>query len=80
MTVLVIFLLLVIGALSVSLLGRVSRADQEYPLDPEHLQRAAVELHRIRRRREGAELRQGQRQEAMRAKREIAEALEDDRK
>lgn len=50
------------------------------PPDPEHLQRAAVELHRIRRQREGAELRHQQRRDAVRLRREIAEALEDDRK
>lgn len=49
------------------------------PPDPERLQKAAIELHRIRRRREGAELRHQQRQGAVRVKREIAEALESDR-
>lgn len=49
------------------------------PPDPEYLQRASIEMYRIRRRREGAELRHHQRTEAVRVKREIAEALEDDR-
>jgi hypothetical protein len=49
------------------------------PPDPEHLQRAAIELHRIRRQREGAELRFYQGREAAQVKREIAEALENRR-
>lgn len=48
------------------------------PPDPEHLQKAAVELHRIRRQREAAELRHQQRQEAVQVGREIAEALDHD--
>jgi hypothetical protein len=46
------------------------------PPNPEHLQKAAVELHRIRRQREKAELQHHQRREVVRVKREIAEALE----
>jgi hypothetical protein len=79
MTVLVILLVVVICSLTAYLLGRVNtpeRPSRESLPDPEHLQRAAVELYRIRRQRESSELHHQQRQEVTRLKREIAEALE----
>lgn len=47
------------------------------PVDPETLTQAAIELHRIRRRIDAADLKHRQRRDAVRLKREIAEALED---
>jgi hypothetical protein len=53
-------------------------AREEPPPDPEKVVQAAVELHRIRRRLETADLKTRQRRDAARLKREIAEALEDE--
>lgn len=77
MTVLVVLLLLMVCGL----LGYLLRQSNEYapPPDPETVAETALELHRIRRRLEAADLKQRQRRDATRFKRELADALEDDR-
>lgn len=74
--VLLLMMLLAVGLI----LRRPHRPpSHQPPPDPDHLQRAAVELHRIRRQREGAEVRHQQRRGAAQVKREIAEVLESER-
>ncbi len=50
----------------------------ERPLDPAAATRAAIDLHAIRRRIDVELMKREQRQNATRARREIAEALDDD--
>jgi membrane protein involved in colicin uptake len=53
-------------------------SSDQAPPDPEKVVQAAVELHRIRRRLDLADLRHRQRRDAAQLKREIADALDDD--
>jgi hypothetical protein len=77
MTVLVVFLLLIVCGLVGYLLKQSSESEGAAPPDPETTMKAALELHRIRRRLEVAELKHVQRREATRLKRELAEILDD---
>jgi hypothetical protein len=79
MTAVLIVLVLLIGALLGYLIWRSSEElPDESPVDPEKAMQAAVELHRIRRRLDVADLRHREWRDARRLKREIGEALEDE--
>lgn len=68
---------LVVGAL-LALAIRREWQDDEKPLDPEAATRAAIALHRIHRRVDVVMTKREQRQAATQARREIAEALDDE--
>lgn len=68
---------LLVGAV-VALVIRREWQDDDQPLDPEAVTRAAIELHRIRRRIDVVMTKQEQRQAGVQARREIAEALDAD--
>jgi hypothetical protein len=76
MTVLAVFLLMLVFGLVGYLLRQSGEGDAAVPPDPEALRKAAVELHRIHRRLEAADLKQRQRRDAARFKRDLAEALD----
>lgn len=79
MTAVLIGLVLVIGGLVGYLLWLSSEEPSESPpVDPEKAAQAAVELHRIRRCLDVADLKHRQRREARRLKREIAETFDDE--
>lgn len=77
MTVLVVFLLLLVFGLVGYLLRQSSEGVSAAPPDPEAVQKAALELHRIHCRLEAADLKQRQRRDAARFKRDLAEALDE---
>lgn len=76
MIVLLILILLVLAGL-VGYLVHQSSPPSPPPLDPEKVMQAAVDLHRIRRRLDVADLKHQQRRDALRLKRELAESAED---
>lgn len=80
MTLIVIFLLLAVAFL----VGYLARQSSETPMptdiDPEQAMKAAVELHRIRRRFDVARTKSEQRSAAASVRREIAKALKDEDK
>jgi hypothetical protein len=74
----VVLFLLVVVAIGLIIYVHSDPPASPKPPDPEYLNRAAVELHRIRRRREAADLKHRQRRDAARLGREIAEALDEE--
>jgi hypothetical protein len=76
MTLLALVLLLGVLVGLIAFTRRAPRA--EIPTDPEAALRAAIELHRIGRKLDGAWLKSQQRQDATRLRRDIGEALDDD--
>ncbi|MBS1862353.1 MAG: hypothetical protein JSS68_11660 [Actinobacteria bacterium] len=72
--------LVVLAVVVIGLMVWLSSEPPMPPPDPEHLRRAAVELHRIRRQRQASELRHQSHRDAVRVKRDIAEALDDERR
>lgn len=76
MTAIAVTLILVIGGLVGYLIWRTSELDAPPKVDPEQAVKAAVELHKIRRRLDVAWTKSEQRREGAALRREIAEALE----
>ncbi len=78
MTFAVIILVLYVGWVAVSLIRR-SRAQRVHrEINPEQAMKAAVELHRIRRRLDGARIKSEQRSAGVRLRREIGELLKEE--
>jgi hypothetical protein len=77
MTVLVVVLLIFAAALIGYLLRQASEQPPALPPDPEAVQKAALELHRIRTRFDVAWTKTEQRSDSARLRREIAEAMKD---
>jgi hypothetical protein len=71
------FILVLLVAVAVGLIVWTHIEPPTPEPDPETITQTAIELHRIRRRIDAADLKQRQRRDAVRLKREIAEALED---
>lgn len=78
MTVLLILLLLVIVGFLGYLIRESCEPPDDAPSDPEAELRAAVELHRIRRRLDASWTKTEQRQDAARLRRQIGQALKED--
>lgn len=76
MVIVVVLLLLAVGAIGY-VIGQ-SQSEQQLPPDPETELRAAIELHRIRRRFDAAWTKTEQRRDAARLRRQISEALKED--
>lgn len=79
MTALIVLLVLLVCALGFGWLWKhTAEPPPPTALDPEQLRKTALELHRIRRRLEVSDLKQQQRRDLNRLRRDIAEALDGD--
>jgi hypothetical protein len=74
----VVLFLLVLAAIALIIYTHSQPRRLSPPPNPEHVMKAAVELHRIRRRLDASDLKHRQRRDAAELKREIGEALEGD--
>lgn len=80
MTLLLIVLVLLVGGVAAHLIRRSGEPLATRDIDPEQAMKAAVELHRIRRRLDVARTRSEQRSASARVRREISEALKAEEK